>query len=75
MQIHLKVSVPQVAQLLQLSPGIVSIIGACGRSWVTSKDDLTPLSLLLGEEWPVRAALGAQLLSIVEDMLVRVNNN
>jgi len=45
------------------------LTGACGRAWVSAADDMTPLTNLLKEDWPVRAALGAQLLSIVEEML------
>ena len=60
-----------MAEQLQLSPALVSMLGACGRSWVGGRAAVTPLSQLLQGTWAVRAALAAQLLSLVEDLLVR----
>ncbi|KAF2357894.1 FAM69 protein-kinase domain, partial [Trinorchestia longiramus] len=62
-------TVQKMTERLQLSPASVGSLGACGRAWLSGREKLTPLVRLLEEAWSARAALGAQLIGMVEDML------
>ncbi|XP_018008376.1 uncharacterized protein LOC108666074 [Hyalella azteca] len=62
-------AVQKMTERLQLSPSSVGALGACGRAWLSGREKLTPLVDLLDDTWSARAALGAQLLGMVEDML------
>lgn len=67
------VDVSRVSQILtkaNLNVGFPRLVGVCGRAQVL-EGELTPMAAMLDESFNVRASLAAQILTMVDDFMVR----
>lgn len=60
----------QILTKANLNVGFPRLVGVCGRAGVL-EGELTPLASMLDESFNVRASLAAQILTMVDDFMVR----